>query len=322
MIVEEASPYPVDKDLLFVVDDWRLNRERQIDTSSFGAMHDWSHGGRMGNIVTVNRRLQEQLAVHAGDRVRLRVLNAANARIFTLLFEGLITSIIAKDGQPLETPVSIQEALTIGPAERYDLVIDIPPNWAGNYPIKAMERRQNFKVAQWQVSPKTNMLPASLRPIKALQKNSLPEKNFKVHHELTLDMSGGAMGNLQAAFYKGDKLPVNELIAEKQVWTFNGVANLPREPLIKVKVGEGVSINIENNTRWPHAMHLHGHHFLAKNTVLTDEVWQDTVLMKGNEKTTLRFQAERPGKWLLHCHMIEHQAAGMVTWIEVSSTAV
>jgi len=317
VIVEEANPYSVDKDLLFVVDDWRLNRVGQIDESSFGTMHDWSHSGRMGNVVTINRRPQEQLNVHAGDRVRLRVLNAANARIFNLLFEGLSITIIAKDGQPLEIPVPIKDTLAIGPAERYDLIIDIPPNWSGKYAIKAMERRQNFMVAQWQVNPKVSKLPAISRPIRPLAKNPLPEKNFKVQHELTLDMSGGAMGNLQAAFYKGDKLSVNELIAEKQVWTFNGVANLPEQALIKIKVGDGVSLTIENNTRWPHAMHLHGHHFIANNTTIGNEVWQDTVLMKGNEKTTLRFQAERPGKWLFHCHMIEHQASGMVTWIEV-----
>lgn len=27
--------------------------------------------------------------------------------------------------------------------------------------------------------------------------------------------------------------------------------------------------------------------------------------------------AGAPGKWLFHCHMLEHQAGGMVTWIEV-----
>ena len=39
VIVEEANLYPVDNDLLFVMDDWRLNRYGQIDESSFGAIH-------------------------------------------------------------------------------------------------------------------------------------------------------------------------------------------------------------------------------------------------------------------------------------------
>ena len=197
------------------------------------------------------------------------------------------------------------------------MVVDIPSAWSGNYAIKAVERSQLYDLAQWQVTAKTNDLPSDLKPIKPLPPNNLPDKQFSVKHELTLDMSGGAMGNLQAAFYNSEKLSADELIAAKQVWTFNGVANLPKQPLIQVKVGEGVLIHMENNTRWPHTMHLHGHHFIAQNLLLQDELWQDTILMAPNQKSALRFRAERPGKWLLHCHMIEHQVAGMVTWIEV-----
>ncbi|MEF2549182.1 multicopper oxidase domain-containing protein [Aurantimonas sp. E1-2-R+4] len=29
-------------------------------------------------------------------------------------------------------------------------------------------------------------------------------------------------------------------------------------------------------------------------------------------------EASNPGKWLLHCHMLEHQVAGMKTWFEVA----
>jgi FtsP/CotA-like multicopper oxidase with cupredoxin domain len=319
IVVEEQVPYPIDQDLLFVIDDWRLNREGQIDAASFGAMRDWSHGGRMGNVMTVNRKPNETLSVNAGDRVRLRVLNAANAKIFNLQFTGLQITVLAKDGQPLEQPVAVQKSLAIGPAERYDLIIDIPQNWSGIYAIEAVDRRQTFTVAKWQVTSKTNTLPATLRPIKALPQNPLPSKQFTVHHKIALDMSGGAMGNLQAAIYKGNKLEVNELIQQQQVWTFNGVANLPELPLLKAKVGEGVAITIENNTRWPHAMHLHGHHFIANNPIVGNELWQDTLLMAGGETSSIRFKAERPSKWLLHCHMIEHQISGMVTWIEVST---
>lgn len=55
IIVEEPEAYPVDDDLLFVADDWRINKSGQLDLDSIGRMHDWSHGGRMGNMLTVNR---------------------------------------------------------------------------------------------------------------------------------------------------------------------------------------------------------------------------------------------------------------------------
>ena len=54
LIVEEDEPPRVDRDLVFAIDDWRLDRKMQFDTNSLGSMHDWSHGGRLGNYITVN----------------------------------------------------------------------------------------------------------------------------------------------------------------------------------------------------------------------------------------------------------------------------
>ncbi len=33
---------------------------------------------------------------------------------------------------------------------------------------------------------------------------------------------------------------------------------------------------------------------------------------------TIAFVADNPGKWMIHCHMLDHQAAGMMTWFEVT----
>ena len=51
---------------------------------------------------------------------------------------------------------------------------------------------------------------------------------------------------------------------------------------------------------------------------VTDAPWRDTVLVARDEKVRIAFIADNPGKWLFHCHMLEHQAAGMVTWIVVT----
>jgi len=66
-------------------------------------------------------------------------------------------------------------------------------------------------------------------------------------------------------------------------------------------------------------MHLHGHHFLTKNSYVGGDIWQDTTLVEPGESIKIRFVAETVGKWLLHCHMIEHQVSGMVTYIEVEA---
>ncbi|MCP4389539.1 MAG: multicopper oxidase domain-containing protein [Gammaproteobacteria bacterium] len=56
LIVEEENPPTVDQDLVFAIAVWRLDRGLQMDSVSLGSMHDWSHGGRLGNHITVTAK--------------------------------------------------------------------------------------------------------------------------------------------------------------------------------------------------------------------------------------------------------------------------
>ena len=318
LIVQEKEPYPVDLDIVMALDDWLINAERQLDLESLGNMHEWAHSGRHGNILTVNRQIKPNIQVKAGQRIRLRLLNGANARIMALETSSFGCWILAKDGQPLPQPEPIQQALVIGPAERYDLIVDIPVHWSGLQPIYEVSKEDPLLLAYWQVQTQVGIQKQSNKPM-PLPANLAPlPHQTEADYSATLNMEGGAMGGLQKAKYKGQTLSIRELINHKQVWTFNGVANLTEQPLLTVKSGQLVEITIINDTRWPHAMHLHGHHFQAQSPHYSKGIWHDTLLMARGEKVKIRFRAGDPGKWLLHCHMIEHQASGMVTWLKVT----
>ena len=88
LIVEEPEPIDVDAEHVLVLDDWRLDPEAQV-MGGFDNGHDLSHGGRLGNVVTTNGAMELVLAARKGDRLRLRLINAANARIFTLGLAGM-----------------------------------------------------------------------------------------------------------------------------------------------------------------------------------------------------------------------------------------
>ena len=96
LIVDEAEPPVVDRDVVWMLGDWRLDREGRI-VEDFGNFMDASHAGRIGNTVTVNGAIRETFEVRAGERVRLRLINAANARIFALEFRGHAPMVIALD---------------------------------------------------------------------------------------------------------------------------------------------------------------------------------------------------------------------------------
>ena len=80
--------------------------------------------GTAGDTVTVNGVLPDRFALTAGERVRIRLVNVANARIFALRFTGHAPYVIAHDGMPCEPYVPPQGRIVLGPGMRADIVLD------------------------------------------------------------------------------------------------------------------------------------------------------------------------------------------------------
>jgi FtsP/CotA-like multicopper oxidase with cupredoxin domain len=83
--------------------------------------------------------------------------------------------------------------------------------------------------------------------------------------------------------------------------------------------GEPLKIRLVNERRSFHGMqhpiHLHGQRFLvlAVNGVPTDDLaWKDTVLVPAGSVVDILVDPANPGRWMLHCHIAEHLAAGMM----------
>ncbi len=125
------------------------------------------------------------------------------------------------------------------------------------------------------------------------------------------------MGGMRSAMLNGRNLGMRDLVSAGFVWAFNGHAGMPDKPLGTLDLGETAKISITNETSWPHAMHLHGHHFRRVGKRGGLGPLRDTILMDANESADIVFVADNPGDWLLHCHMLEHSAGGMMTWLSV-----
>jgi FtsP/CotA-like multicopper oxidase with cupredoxin domain len=101
--------------------------------------------------------------------------------------------------------------------------------------------------------------------------------------------------------------------------TGDGQAGMP--PLLTFKRGRSVLLTIRNQTAWWHPMHLHGHSFrvLRRNGALAPHrQWADTVLLAPRDVVECAFVADNPGDWMLHCHVMNHQVAGMMTVLRVA----
>lgn len=317
LIVDERETPSFDQDLVFAVDDWRVNNELDIDRRGLGALHDWAHGGRLGNYATVNGRSVPHFKVVSGQRIRLRVLNIANSRIMKLRFPRAPAWLIALDGQPV-MPRELDTAMvTLAPGQRADLAVDLPDSPGNESSIELLTQAQVLEVARFRYQPgesrKLRTVPPEPLPVNPANDVALTDTTD--FERVPLRLEGGAMGGMRSAVYQGRELGFRELAQMKQVWAINGVAGLGDEPLFRVPRGTAISLEVDNISAWPHGMHVHGHHFVDSREPWC---WRDTALFSREESASLRFVADNPGKWLIHCHMIEHHAGGMLTWFEVS----
>ena len=120
------------------------------------------------------------------------------------------------------------------------------------------------------------------------------------------------MGNLRKVSYQGETIQLQQAARKFQkIWAFNGEMMQSKSRIADLKLGEWVALELWNDTAWPHAMHLHGHHFWIerKGSILSQK--RDTYLMDAGEQAPLFFVADNPGLWLFRCHILEHHVSGM-----------
>jgi FtsP/CotA-like multicopper oxidase with cupredoxin domain len=99
------------------------------------------------------------------------------------------------------------------------------------------------------------------------------------------------------------------------VWSLNNVPWTPEVPPLPIAQGERVELVLVNQNPMPHPMHLHGHEFqvVEIDGQRFSGAVRDTVLVRPNGRVVVIFDANNPGWWAFHCHLLYHMAAGMFT---------
>ena len=318
LIVEEAEAPEVDRDEVLILDDWRLDSATGQIATDFDAPHDRSHAGRIGNFVTTNGRYDLSLPVRTNERLRLRLINASNARIFALALSGLDGWTVALDGMPLASPEPVAEAVVLGPGQRADLIVDVTVAEGETAHLARVEDGKGFAQVAFPVAGTAGGVrmtaPGALPPNPRMEVGGLGDA-------LTaqLNMSGGAMGQLDAAVLDGERRSFAQLVEANQFWAFNGTIGMTQAPLLEAARGHTVRLTIVNDTAFPHAIHLHGMHFREVAGDGSLGPLRDTALMLPTETREVAFVADNPGDWLLHCHMLSHAASVMMTCLRVTA---
>jgi FtsP/CotA-like multicopper oxidase with cupredoxin domain len=103
-------------------------------------------------------------------------------------------------------------------------------------------------------------------------------------------------------------------------WTLNDRVYGEDSPA-HMKLGRWVKVRFANNSGRLHPMHLHGVFFrvLARNgEPALEPHFRDTVLVRPRETVDVGMIPGDAGRWALHCHILEHAEAGMMTTFVVS----
>lgn len=325
LIVDERVLVDVDHDVVLVLDDWRLADDGTIHERSFRSFHDAAHAGRHGRLLTANSQSPLPVQVRSNERLRLRFINAANARIFPIRIADHAAWVMAIDGQPAEPFLARDSRFTLSPGSRIDLFVDATGEPGSTASIFAEnETGDEVPIVSLRYEPDKPARSSRRPEPKPLPANPLPAKiDLKSAYRLDVPLEGGAMSHLMREHRReGAQIQGHGIDPAARLWTMAGFASSGHHgpPLFSVKRGRAVVLAFKNSTAFPHAMHLHGHHFRLLDGL--DDGWKpfwlDTVLINAQETVRIAFVADNPGKWMIHCHMLEHQETGMAAWFEVA----
>ena len=134
---------------------------------------------------------------------------------------------------------------------------------------------------------------------------------------LTLDLESRLRALRPLTPRKADRVHTINLTGDmaKYIWSLNDVAWTPSVPPLPIANGERVELILVNQTGMPHPMHLHGHEFqvVEINGKRLSGAVRDTVVVPPGRRVVVAFDANNPGWWAFHCHLLYHLDAGMFT---------
>jgi FtsP/CotA-like multicopper oxidase with cupredoxin domain len=300
IVVDEVEKVDADQDVAVVLSDWRLDERGQIK-DDFGDPAFGRGAGRKGGLVFANGAAAPLgLKARPGARVRLRLGNAATARLTNVGIEGAKTLIVAVDGQPADPFEPLRNQFPMGPGARFELMFDMPRK--ADAAVRFVLRGENGAADQPFVA-----IAAEGEPIAERTAPARLTANPLLPAEIALEASK----RTDFAVTGGGAAP----------FALNGVtfADWAPKPTAVIPRGAPSVFAIANKTAVVQAMRLGGH--VARLLHSMDDgwepYWRDTILIQPGRTAHIAFVAANPGKWPIASAIPEHRAAGVGGWFQV-----
>jgi FtsP/CotA-like multicopper oxidase with cupredoxin domain len=319
-LVEGDEVAPSDADVVLLMKDWRLSAEGAF--LPFMTDEGAAKAGTSGTVRSVNGTIKPVIPVPSSANVRLRFLNVDPVRISEIGVDGADAAIIAVDGNAC-TPLPLG-SWRMGPAQRIDILLRTPGDGRS---VKLLDYFAAEPVVLAELAAAGAPKRTDKFVVQPLKPGRYKTADLTNAQRLSFDFGATATGEAVAAAGSADGPLLGPLcLSKKTFWAINKQSwpgmdhRNAGPPLAMLKSGQSYVFELKNLTPHPHPIHIHGHTFevLTSNLRKLPPHRADTVLLLPKERLEVALVAGAPGRWMFHCHILEHQETGMMGYLDVT----
>ena len=341
--LEDRNQLPSgDRDIVLLVQDRRFDNERDGVRELKYMNYEMDSDGMLGDVVLVNGSEFPNLDVST-TQYRFRLYNVSNAKNYDFAFsDGRDFTVVATDGGLLKNPVKLNH-IKLGAAERVEIIVDFRNDTVGDS-IKLISRAfadDNMMMGMGMMNQNSSNSNLNGRTPNGTEINIMKftvtknsEDNITIYKTLTdraeiskrlEPNSADNIGN-EREFIMTMQMGSN-MSSGSMKFLINGKLFDPN------RVDEFIDANsteiwrITNNSPMSHPFHAHAiqYQILDRDGVPATGVdlgWKDTFLVKPNETIRIigRFEPINQGDYMYHCHILEHEDAGMMGYFRVGKS--
>jgi FtsP/CotA-like multicopper oxidase with cupredoxin domain len=309
LLVEDPNDgVGVDDQLTLVLSDIGFNAKSELEPADSGGSAGMVFG-REGAYVLANGRHRPVLKARSGAPQRWRIVNAAKSRFFYLDLDGQQFTVIGTDGGIQERPTKT-DILLITAGERVDVIVTPKGKPGTPLPLRAMLYNRGYGSVEYRSVEDVLTIEFSNDP-------AVTAKPIAVTREMAAPSTVGATPVEMV-------LTLPPMQNNKSEFRINGVPYWKAKPFLS-KLGEKQVWTVKNDSDWDHPFHLHGFFFHIldeKGEAVRPLALKDTinVPMKSTVRVLVHFD-ERPGEWMIHCHILDHAEGGLMGTVMVGDGA-
>ena len=312
-VIVRAADDPLARlpEVTMLVSGVRLDRDAQISANN---PMDWTLG-RQNDVLLVNGGRLPVLTVRPGTTQRWRILNATNARFLRLALDGHALTLVGTDGGLLAAPIAGLSEILIAPAQRVEVLVTVNATPNTQYRLRALRYASEsmgmgtyrddelLTLATSGESPTVPaVVPSALRAIATLGTPTIRQR-IELSESMGMGMMGGGMFGflINGRSFDMNRVDLTTVPGRVEFW------------------------DIVNFTSMDHPIHIHGTQFQLVSRQVAGVVtpaphlaWLDTVNVPARQSATIMVRQTMPGKRMFHCHILEHEDAGMMGVLNVT----